>query len=462
MNNSHETWFKTFENISISGNSASVPGNETSLDQDGNVQHWFYLLLSFTGLLIAIPNGLIVTLAIMVLKKRTVQGTQKAQYCYIASLAGSDMLVGLIICVIFMSRVEDSIVLCEVKISLTITSGLSSILHTLLIACDRYLYIIHGLTYRMKVRKAGIISATAIAWLTSALIGFTPLAIVLIRQDFSWHGRCYYVEVVPQAYAVFVELFYIVVGLVPTTGIYVVIVKTAIRQKNAVDMETRSTQLGTSAAHEVTPFRFDEEVVNGRTFPLKEMELSVRAKHNVRPLLGQPAMGLKKVRPTPQQTPSSGTITTPTTATKTTPTLAIIKHRRKITPLLPLMLKPLKPAQRFGAEKRAVTAILVLVLSFALAWLPHAFAVFAYHFGACGQSESCERRLAANITSVFFFVGTLNSLFNPFVYTWGFRELRKYVVNCLRCKPVLLRQMSSFRSSFGRPKMREPVTATPV
>jgi hypothetical protein len=83
---------------------------------EAEVPEWFYRLLCVTGLTIAIPNGIIVILAITVLRRKGVQANKKAQYCYIVSLAGSDMLVGLITFVIFMSRVRSSVVLCQVKI----------------------------------------------------------------------------------------------------------------------------------------------------------------------------------------------------------------------------------------------------------------------------------------------------------------------------------------------------------
>jgi hypothetical protein len=100
------------------------PPSLSSLLETTKVEPWFYVMLSVTGLVIAVPNGIIVALAVKILlrKKRGGAGAGrmlkglKAQYCYIASLAGSDMLVGLVTSVIFMTRVQDNILLCHVKI----------------------------------------------------------------------------------------------------------------------------------------------------------------------------------------------------------------------------------------------------------------------------------------------------------------------------------------------------------
>jgi hypothetical protein len=135
-------------------------------------------------------------------------------------------------------------------------------------------------------------------------------------------------------------------------------------------------------------------------------------------------------------------------------------RRRKITALLPLVLKPLTTAQRFGVEKRAVTALLLLVVSFAATWLPHAVAVLAYHAGACGLSDRCRAVLAAKITSVFFYVGSLNSFLNPFIYTWGFKELREYLVNFIKCKGVVVRYKPSWRVR-SKESGRAGASATP-
>jgi hypothetical protein len=89
-------------------------------------------------------------------------------------------------------------------------SGIASILHTFLVAADRYLYIMHGMFYIREVRRTRVLLATALAWLVSIAVGFIPF-FLNFKDDLSarFSGRCYYVEVVHPAYALTVSYWHI-------------------------------------------------------------------------------------------------------------------------------------------------------------------------------------------------------------------------------------------------------------
>jgi hypothetical protein len=166
---------------------------------------------------------------------------------------------------------------------------------------------------------------------------------------------------------------YIFVGLIPTTALYIAIVRTAFRQRAAVEANTPCAT------------------------------------------------------PTPPQSASLSAVTdAKLSISSKSGSLAMAMVKRRMTPTLLLR----RPSQLFRTEQRAVTAILLLILSFASCWIPHTAATMVYVFGAC--RGACPQ-LAEKITTVFFLLGTLNSLLNPFIYAWGFKEFRTYAAKLMGC-----------------------------
>ena len=104
--------------------------------------------LSFMCMLIVVVNGLVVFL---IQKKESLRTLTNL---FLASLALSDLMSGLVgIPLLVICLVRDLINVCVSSAIFIRFTAVSSVCHVLLIACDRYIFIAHGMQYHSLVTK---------------------------------------------------------------------------------------------------------------------------------------------------------------------------------------------------------------------------------------------------------------------------------------------------------------------
>ncbi|KAJ7380943.1 hypothetical protein OS493_004531 [Desmophyllum pertusum] len=131
------------------------------------------VLLSIICLLIITVNGLVIFL---IYKKKTLRTLTNM---FLTSLALSDLMSGLVgIPLLLICLTREIINVCVSSVIFIRFTAISSVCHVLLIACDRYIFIVHDMKYDSLVTKRRAIITTIAVWLVS----FTAAVIQL-----SWY-----------------------------------------------------------------------------------------------------------------------------------------------------------------------------------------------------------------------------------------------------------------------------------
>ena len=132
---------------------------------------------SFMCLLIVAVNGLVVFL---IQKKESLRTLTNM---FLASLALSDLMSGLVgIPLLVICLVRDLINVCVSSAIFIRFTAISSVCHVLLIACDRYIFIVHGMQYHSLVTKQRAIFTTIAVWLFSLLASVVQLSWYLFYE----------------------------------------------------------------------------------------------------------------------------------------------------------------------------------------------------------------------------------------------------------------------------------------
>ena len=132
---------------------------------------------SFMCLLIFAVNGLVVFL---IQKKESLRTLTNM---FLASLALSDLMSGLVgIPLLVICLVRDLINVCVSSAIFIRFTAISSVCHVLLIACDRYIFIVHGMQYHSLVTKQRAIFTTIAVWLFSLLASVVQLSWYLFYE----------------------------------------------------------------------------------------------------------------------------------------------------------------------------------------------------------------------------------------------------------------------------------------
>ena len=132
---------------------------------------------SFMCLLIVAVNGLVIFL---IHKKESLKTLTNM---FLASLALSDLMSGLVgIPLLVICLVKDIINVCVSSAIFIRFTAMSSVCHVLLIACDRYIFIVHGMQYHSLVIKQRAIAATIVVWLFSLLASIIQLSWYLFYE----------------------------------------------------------------------------------------------------------------------------------------------------------------------------------------------------------------------------------------------------------------------------------------
>ena len=160
-------------NTSSVGNNRSSNGTEAQ-NEDTFLPPPLIVLLSFMCLLIVAVNGLVIFLTCQRKMLRTLTNM------FLTSLALSDLMAGLVgIPLLVICLVKDIIKVCVSSTIFIRFTAISSVGHVLLIASDRYIFIVHDMKYQSFVTKWRAIAAIFAIWLLSFLTSITQL---------SWHN----------------------------------------------------------------------------------------------------------------------------------------------------------------------------------------------------------------------------------------------------------------------------------
>ncbi|XP_022792318.1 melatonin receptor type 1A-like [Stylophora pistillata] len=169
------------EAYSVCNTSCRVNDSRGEFDETGYEDIFFpwplIVALSFICLLITAVNGLVI---ILIHKKKTLRTLTNM---FLTSLAISDLLSGLVgiplalICLT--SSTRDILIVCVLSTIFIRFTAISSVCHVLLIACDRYIFIVHQMKYHSLVSNRRGIAATVVIW----LIAFAASTI-----QTSWHS----------------------------------------------------------------------------------------------------------------------------------------------------------------------------------------------------------------------------------------------------------------------------------
>ena len=128
-------------------------------------------------LLIVLVNGLVIFL---IHKKESLKTLTNM---FLASLALSDLMSGLLgIPLLVICLVRDLINDCVSSAIFIRFTAISSVCHVLLIACDRYIFIVHGMQYHSLVTKQRAIATTIAVWLFSLLASVIQLSWYLFYE----------------------------------------------------------------------------------------------------------------------------------------------------------------------------------------------------------------------------------------------------------------------------------------
>ena len=164
-------------NASWVGNNGS--SNETEAeDEDTFLPSPLIVLLSFMCLLIVTANGLVIFL---IHKKKSLRTLTNM---FLASLALSDLMSALLgIPLLVICLVRDVIKVCVSSSIIIRFTAISSVYHVLLIACDRYIFIVHSINYHFLVTKRRAMGAILAIWLLSFLASAVQLSWQNLQEE---------------------------------------------------------------------------------------------------------------------------------------------------------------------------------------------------------------------------------------------------------------------------------------
>ncbi|XP_020614111.1 beta-2 adrenergic receptor-like [Orbicella faveolata] len=155
-------------NTSQRGNNSS---SKADLEQTEFLPVSLVVTLSFVCLLIVAVNGLVIFL---IHKKKSLRTITNM---FLASLALSDLMAGLVgIPLLVICSVKDVMKVCVSSAIFIRFTAISSVCHVLLVACDRYIFIVHYMKYHSVATKRRAIAAVIFVWLLSLASSLVQLS----------------------------------------------------------------------------------------------------------------------------------------------------------------------------------------------------------------------------------------------------------------------------------------------
>ena len=171
---------RLFNSSSSASNSSYQENNsssKTDLERTEFLPVSLIVTLFFMCLLIVALNGLVIFL---IHKKKILRTITNM---FLASLALSDLMSGLVgIPLLVICLARDLVNVCVSSAIFIRFTAISSVWHVLLIACDRYIFIVHGMQYHSLVTKQRAIVATIVVWLFSLLSSVIQLSWYLLYE----------------------------------------------------------------------------------------------------------------------------------------------------------------------------------------------------------------------------------------------------------------------------------------
>ncbi|XP_078364422.1 LOW QUALITY PROTEIN: melanocyte-stimulating hormone receptor-like [Oculina patagonica] len=145
--------------------------NQTDPEETELLPASLIVALSFMCLMIVAVNGLVI---FMIYKKKTLRTITNM---FLTSLALSDLMSGLVgIPLLVICLVRGIIKVCVSSTVFIRFTAISSVCHVLLIACDRYIFIIHYMKYHALVTKRRAFVSIITAWLFSLIASLIQLS----------------------------------------------------------------------------------------------------------------------------------------------------------------------------------------------------------------------------------------------------------------------------------------------
>ena len=140
-----------------------IQSNETETDdRDTILSSPLIVLFSLISLIIVAINGLVIFL---IHKKKSLRTLTNM---FLTSLALSDLMGGLVgVPLLVICLVRDMLEVCVCSTFFFRFTAISSVCHVLLIACDRYIFIVHSMKHHSLVTKRRAIVAIISVWLLS-------------------------------------------------------------------------------------------------------------------------------------------------------------------------------------------------------------------------------------------------------------------------------------------------------
>ena len=150
----------------------NISSNETeNYNRDTILPSPLVVLISLMSLIIVTVNGLVIFL---IHKKKSLRTITNM---FLTSLALSDLMAGLLgIPLLVICLVKDIIKVCASSTIFIRFIAISSVCHVLLIACDRYIFIVHSMKhYSLVTKRRGIVAIVSV-WLLSLASSLVQLS----------------------------------------------------------------------------------------------------------------------------------------------------------------------------------------------------------------------------------------------------------------------------------------------
>ncbi|KAM9274788.1 glucose-dependent insulinotropic receptor-like [Cariama cristata] len=149
----------------------------------------YAVLHSLLSCLIPPANLLVIVAVYQLMKKQP--GTS---YVYILNLAAADLLVGMTCITEAVDNILDgdfdrSKSFCLLRIAMSMTPCIGSILTLLLISLDRYLAVTLPLSYPTLLKKTPTVLSLVVLWMLSFLFGYLPLILPSLQRG-NYTGYC--------------------------------------------------------------------------------------------------------------------------------------------------------------------------------------------------------------------------------------------------------------------------------
>ncbi|GFX86309.1 dopamine receptor 2 [Trichonephila clavipes] len=348
---------------------------------------------------------------------------------FIASLATADCLVGAVVMPFSaIHEVMDKYWLfgrewCDLWRSLDVLASTASILNLCAISVDRYWAITDPMTYPSRMTPPRAKAIVAVVWLCSALISFPAIA---------W-WRAVSVQPYPENQCLFTnDVGYLVFSsVISFYGPLAVMVFTYYKIYRAAVTQTKSLKIGMKHIRATNePCRSMTLRIHrgGAHEQVKNDDNQSNAKHNRHLVIS--------ATPTTSTGESSSSSKSPE---NTIPMRFASRH-----------VKAFSLSKKLGKltkERKAAKTLGIVMGVFILCWLP--FFIINVLLGICGTSCIAEHEI---VSSIFTWLGWLNSGMNPVIYACWSRDFRRafrqILCSCCKIRKQQYRFQTTMRSNI--------------